>query len=96
VLSAHKNKIVEPFIVKLPESTKVSVREQMPRGSNRVANFKKDINAVPNCTDHFLLCMEFAKDGECDDEEEQEWMSKYCSLSCGTCDKMVMGGDQDK
>jgi hypothetical protein len=91
VLSAHKNKIVEPFIMKLPASTKVSVREQMPRGSNRVANFKKDINAVPDCADHYDICFDFAKDGECDDEEEMPWMQKYCSLSCGTCDKMTMG-----
>ncbi|KAL7536610.1 hypothetical protein ACHAXR_007280 [Thalassiosira sp. AJA248-18] len=92
ILSSHKNDIIEVFIRKLPASTTVSVREQMPRGSNRTVNFKKDINAIPNCTDHYDLCMDFAKEGECDDEEEQPWMHKYCSLSCGTCDKMTMGG----
>jgi hypothetical protein len=91
ILSVHKNEIVDLFLSKLPPSAKVSVREQMPRGSNRVVNFKRDINAIPNCTDHFVLCMDFAKDGECDDEEEKAWMHKYCSLSCGTCDKMTMG-----
>jgi len=95
VLSGHKNEIVDVVLRKLPSSTTVSVREQMPRGSNRVVNFKKDINAIPNCTDHYVLCQDFAKDGECDDEEEQPWMHKYCSLSCGTCDKMTMGGPQE-
>ena len=91
VLSMHKLDVVDIFLSKLPPSTKVAVREQMPRGSNRVVNFRKDINAIPNCTDHYDLCLDFAKDGECDDEEEQPWMHKYCSLSCGTCDKMNMG-----
>lgn len=91
ILSGHKNEVVDVFLSKLPSSAKVSVREQMPRGSNRVVNFKRDINAISNCTDHFVLCMDFAKDGECDDEEEKDWMHKYCSLSCGTCDKMTMG-----
>ena len=96
ILSGHKNGVVDVFLKKLPPSAKVAVREQMPRGSNRVVNFKKDINAIPNCTDHFDLCMDFSKDGECDDEEEQPWMHKYCSLSCGTCDKMTMGGPGGK
>lgn len=93
VLSEHKS-IIDILMSKLPASTAVSVREQMPRGSNRVVNFKKDINAIPNCTDHYDLCLDFAKEGECDDEEEQPWMHKYCSLSCGTCDQMTMGGPQ--
>lgn len=96
VLSGHKDQIVDVFLSGLPPSAKVAVREQMPRGSNRTVNFKKDINAVPNCTDHYDLCADFAKDGECDDEEEQPWMHKYCSLSCGTCDKMTMGGPEEK
>lgn len=96
VLSGHKSGVVDVFLKKLPPSAKVAVREQMPRGSNRVVNFKKDINAIPNCADHFDLCIDFSKDGECDDEEEQPWMHKYCSLSCGTCDKMVMGGPGGK
>ena len=91
VLSTHKSHVVDVFLSKLPPSAKVAVREQMPRGSNRVVNFRRDINAIPNCTDHYDLCLDFAKEGECDDEEEQPWMHKYCSLSCGTCDKMNMG-----
>lgn len=96
VLSVHKNDIVDAFIRLLPPSVSVAVREQMPRGSNRVVNFKKDINAIPNCADHYDLCMDFAKEGECDDDEEQQWMHNYCSLSCGTCDKMTMGGPRGK
>lgn len=92
ILTGHVRDVVEVFVKVLPPSAKVAVREQMPRGSNRVVNFKKDINAIPNCTDHYLLCQDFSKEGECDDEEEQPWMHKYCSLSCGTCDKMTMGG----
>ena len=91
VLSMHKADVIDVFLSKLPPSTGVAVREQMPRGTNRVVNFRMDINAMPNCTDHYDLCLDFSKDGECDDEEEQPWMHKYCSLSCGTCDKMTMG-----
>jgi len=94
VLSGHKGKIVDALLKQLPKSATVAVREQMPRGSNRVVNFKADINAIPNCTDHFVLCNDFSREGECDEEEEQTWMQKYCSLSCGTCDKMTMGGPQ--
>ena len=93
-LTGHKDEIVDVFLSKLPPSAGVAVREQMPRGANRVVNFKTDISAVPNCTDHFDLCMDFAKEGECDEEEEMVWMQQYCSLSCGTCDKMNMGGPQ--
>ncbi|KAL3794295.1 hypothetical protein HJC23_012420 [Cyclotella cryptica] len=89
VLSEHKLGVVDVFVSKLPKSTIVLVREQMPRGTNRVVNFKKDINAIPGCTNHFDLCMDFAKEGDCDDPEEQPWMHKYCSLSCGTCDEFI-------
>ena len=89
VLSKHKTGVIDVFMSKLPKSTQVSVREQMPRGSNRVVNFKKDINAIPGCTNHFDLCMDFAKEGDCDDNEEQPWMNKYCSLSCGTCEEFI-------
>jgi len=92
VLTDHKAKVVDALLAKLPPSAGISVREQMPRGSGRTVNFKKDINAVPNCADHYDLCLDFSKEGECDDDEEQPWMEKYCSLSCGTCDKMWMGG----
>lgn len=91
-LSSHKTNIVDPLILRLPLSTGVSVREQMPRGANKTVNFKKDIDAIPNCTDHYVLCKDFFKEDECDNEEEKPWMEKYCSLSCGTCDKMWMGG----
>jgi spermidine synthase/S-adenosylmethionine/arginine decarboxylase-like enzyme len=89
VLSEHKLGIIDVLMQKLPQSTSVSVREQMPRGSNRVVNFKKDIDAIPGCTNHFDLCKDFAKEGDCDDSEEQPWMHKYCSLSCGTCDEFI-------
>ncbi|KAL7547358.1 hypothetical protein ACHAWF_010679 [Thalassiosira exigua] len=95
ILTGHKGQIVDVFSRKLPSSAKIAVREQMPRGSNRVVNFRKDVNAIPNCTDHYDLCLDFSREGECDDEEEQPWMHKYCSLSCGTCDKMTMGGPQE-
>lgn len=88
VLVEHKSDVVDVFMSKLPKSTSVSGREQMPRGTNRTVNFKKDINAIPGCTDHYDLCVDFAKDGDCDDDEEQPWMHKYCALSCGTCEKM--------
>lgn len=92
---AHKADVVDAFLARLPASAGVAVREQMPRGSNRVVNFRTDINAVPDCTDHFVLCADFARDGECDEDDEMVWMQKYCALSCGTCDKMTMGGPQE-
>ncbi|KAL7544840.1 hypothetical protein ACHAWF_008200 [Thalassiosira exigua] len=94
VLTWHKNQIVDLFIQGLQSSASVAVREQMPRGSNRVVNFRKDINAIPNCANHFDLCEDFAEEGECDDDSEEsdkEWMHKYCSLNCGTCGLMEMG-----
>lgn len=89
VLAEHKTDIVDIFLSKLPASTTVDMRDQMPRGINRVVNFKYDINAVPGCADHYDLCMEFAEDGDCDDEEEQPWMQRYCALSCGACEEMI-------
>ncbi|KAL7435927.1 hypothetical protein ACHAXM_006913 [Skeletonema potamos] len=88
VLADHKIEVIDKFMSKLPTASNTG-REQMPRGSNRVVNFKKDINAIPNCTDHFDMCAEFSKDGECDDENDGEWMHRFCSLSCGTCEKMI-------
>jgi S-adenosylmethionine/arginine decarboxylase-like enzyme len=88
VLADHKSEVIDVFMSKLPPASSTG-REQMPRGSNRVVNFKKDINAIPNCTDHFDMCLGFSKDGDCDDDEDGEWMHRYCSLSCGTCDKMI-------
>ncbi len=91
VLSMHKLDVVNVFLSKLPPSTKVAVRKQVPRRLNRIVNFRRDINTIPNCTDHYDLCRNFTKDGECNDKEEQPWMHKYCLLSCGTCNKMNMG-----
>jgi len=88
VLTDHKVDVVDVFMSKLPAAANTG-REQMPRGSNRVVNFKKDINAIPDCTDHFDMCLEFSKDGDCDDDEDGEWMHRFCSLSCGTCEKMI-------
>ena len=88
ILVDHKSDVIDVFMSKLPPSTSVGGREQMPRGTNRTVNFKKDINAIPGCTDHYDLCMDFAKEGDCDDEQEQAWMHRYCALSCGTCEKM--------
>ncbi len=88
VLMDHKVEIIDKFMSKLPTASNTG-REQMPRGSNRVVNFKKDINAIPDCTDHYDMCLEFSKEGDCEDEEDGEWMHRFCSLSCGTCDKMI-------
>lgn len=89
VLSDHKIEIIDKFMSRLPTASNTG-REQMPRGSDRVVNFKKDINAIPGCTDHYDLCsLEFAKEGDCDDPDDAEWMHRFCSLSCGTCDKMM-------
>ena len=88
VLTDHKVDVIDVFMSKLPAAANTG-REQMPRGSNRVVNFKKDINAIPDCTDHFDMCLEFSKDGDCDDDEDGEWMHRFCSLSCGTCEKMI-------
>ncbi len=91
VLSMHKLDVVDVLMSKLPPLTKVAVREQVPRRLKRIVNFRRDINTIPNCTNHYDLCRNFAKDGECNNKEEQLWMHKYCLLSCGTCNKMNMG-----
>jgi len=85
ILTEHKNDFVDAFVSKMPVSTVVAGREQMPRGANRVVNFKRDISAIPGCTDQLDLCINFVKDGDCDDD----WMQENCSLSCGTCEKFM-------
>jgi S-adenosylmethionine/arginine decarboxylase-like enzyme len=89
ILTEHKTEIVDLFLSNLPASTVVAGREQMPRGANRVVNFKRDIKAIPGCTDHLDLCEGFAKNGDCDDKQKGDWMKEYCSLSCGSCDKFM-------
>jgi len=88
VLMDHKVEVIDKFMSKLPTASNTG-REQMPRGSNRVVNFKHDINAIPDCTDHYDMCLGFSKEGDCEDEDDGEWMHRFCSLSCGTCDKMM-------
>ncbi|KAL7453284.1 hypothetical protein ACHAWC_007404 [Mediolabrus comicus] len=85
ILIEHKKGIVDVLMKKLPKSTVVAGREQMPRGANRVVNFKRDIKAVPNCTDQLDLCEDFAEEGKCN----SDWMKENCSLSCGSCDKFM-------
>jgi spermidine synthase/S-adenosylmethionine/arginine decarboxylase-like enzyme len=89
ILTDHKNDIVDAFLSKMPASTVIAGREQMPRGANRVVNFKRDIKAIPGCTDQLDLCANFVKDGYCHDVKKGDWMKENCALSCGTCDKFV-------
>jgi len=89
ILTEHKNDFVDAFVSKMPASIVVAGREQMPRGANRVVNFKRDIRSIPGCTDQLDLCSNFVKDGDCDDAEKGDWMKENCSLSCGTCDKFM-------
>jgi hypothetical protein len=88
-IADHKNDIVDAFLSKMPASTVIAGREQMPRGANRVVNFKRDIKAIPGCTDQLDLCANFVKDGYCHDVKKGDWMKENCALSCGTCDKFV-------
>ena len=85
ILTEHKKGIIDAFVSKMPASTVLAGREQMPRGANRVVNFKRDINAIPGCTDQLDLCANFVKAGDCD----SDWMKENCALSCGTCDKFM-------
>eukprot|EP00984_Skeletonema_dohrnii_P028193 scaffold18090_cov82-Skeletonema_dohrnii-CCMP3373.AAC.3 len=62
----------------------------MPRGANRVVNFKRDSRAIPGCTDQLDLFSNFVNDGDCDDATKGDWMKENCSLSCGTCDKWAI------
>mmetsp|Transcript_27268 Transcript_27268/g.35138 ORF Transcript_27268/g.35138 Transcript_27268/m.35138 type:complete len:103 (+) Transcript_27268:1-309(+) len=89
VLVDHKKDVVDVFMNKLPSSTAVAAQEQMPRGANRVVNFKYDIDASPGCADHYELCKAFARNGSCDKKKHQSWMHQYCSLSCRACDKLA-------
>jgi len=45
VLVEHKA-VIDVFMSKLPASTVIAVREQMPRGVNRVVNFKSDMSGT--------------------------------------------------
>eukprot|EP00986_Skeletonema_menzelii_P020196 scaffold30474_cov166-Skeletonema_menzelii.AAC.1 len=89
ILTEHKSDFVDAFVSKMPVSLVVAGREQMPRGANRVVNFKRDISAIPGCTDQLDLCMNFVKDGDCDDARKGDWMKENCALSCGTCEKFM-------
>ena len=89
VLLDHKAEVADVFMRKLPSSTVVASREQMPRGANRVVNFNFDIHATPGCADYYEFCKGSAEDGNCDNEEHRPWMHQYCALSCGTCDEMI-------
>jgi spermidine synthase len=89
ILTEHKNGFVDAFMSKMPVSLVVAGREQMPRGANRVVNFKRDISAIPGCTDQLDLCMNFVKDGDCEDARKGDWMKENCALSCGTCEKFM-------
>jgi hypothetical protein len=87
ILLDHQE-IIDMMKRKLPVSTVISLREHMPRGANRVVNFKYDIDATIGCADHYEMCKEFAQDGKCDKKKHQPWMHQYCAMSCETCDKM--------
>mmetsp|Transcript_1085 Transcript_1085/g.2350 ORF Transcript_1085/g.2350 Transcript_1085/m.2350 type:complete len:531 (-) Transcript_1085:58-1650(-) len=88
VLVDHKTEIIDVFMSKLPASTVIAVREQMPRGANRVVNFQSDMSGTPGCADYYQFCNDFARDGDCNKKEDKQWMRENCALSCGTCDKM--------
>lgn len=46
----------------------VPLTEQLPKVSNRVVNYTKDIDNVSNRTDLYVLCIDFANRTECDGE----------------------------
>ena len=89
VLTYHKRQVVDVVLSKLPASTTIIAQEQMPRGANKVVNFKYDIDAVDGCADHYEICKRFAKNGRCDAKKYQPWMNQYCSLSCGVCGEVA-------
>jgi len=91
VLLDH-DEMIEIMKSQLHPSTAVSSREHMPRGTNRVVNFKHDMEVTSGCADHYELCKDFAQDGECDEMHHDEqkhhrWMLKFCAMSCDAlCD----------
>ena len=87
-LLGHAN-VIDRMKDRLPASTTIASREQMPRGANRVVNFKYDTFASSNCADYYSGCKYFAFERKCSEEQHQQWMHQYCSLSCETCDEMA-------
>mmetsp|Transcript_20512 Transcript_20512/g.48181 ORF Transcript_20512/g.48181 Transcript_20512/m.48181 type:complete len:916 (-) Transcript_20512:8-2755(-) len=76
------DKMVERIKNSLSASSTVASREHMPRGSNRVVNFKHDIK-VAGCADNYESCKMLAREAKCN--SLQPWMQKFCALSCGSC-----------
>ena len=84
VLLDH-DKMVERIKSNLSTSSKVASREHMPRGSNRVVNFKQDVEVVAGCADHYDSCKRFAREAKCNSGNLRPWMQEFCALSCGNC-----------
>lgn len=84
------HKIVELIMSKLSSSTIIASSEFMPRGVNRVVNFKYDIEvSQPGCADYYESCTDLATNGKCDSGKYIEWMHHYCAMSCDKCDEMI-------
>ena len=64
-------------------TSSVASREHMPRGSNRVVNFKHDVKDA-GCADYYESCKALAGDGKCQ-SLKTAWKNKFCALSCGSC-----------
>jgi len=90
VLLDHHEIVVELIMNKLPSSTIVASSEHMPRGVNRVVNFKYDIEvSQPGCADYYESCTDLATNGKCESGKYIEWMHHYCAMSCDKCDEMI-------
>ena len=90
VLLDHHEIVVELIMNKLPSSTIVASREHLPRGVNRVVNFKYDIEvSQPGCADYYESCTDLANNGKCESGKYIEWMHHYCAMSCDKCDEMI-------
>lgn len=88
---ALANKFLKSFIDAFPIPINMSLRDDMPRGFNRVINFKTDLSYVRDasqtssgkdrCKDKDANCKEWAEDGQC--LTNAKYMLSHCNESCG-------------
>ena len=79
----HKEAFEEFFMKPINLTSTLTLWDEHPRGTENVINFLKDINGSPSCINRYVLCDTYAAEGDCEDEEEKDWMAYNCQVSCG-------------
>jgi len=84
----HKDLFVSKFTASLP-SMNLVLKDEFPRGYGKVINKSDRVNRgeSPSCYDQFKLCPRFSQAGDCNKEDDKDWMQVNCKFSCGLCEK---------